>query len=184
MQDDEIVSLFLARDEVAISAIQEKYGKRIRALACELLSDEELAKEVENDTYLKAWNSIPPHEPNTYLLPFLIHITRHLVIDRIRTNKATKRHIELCELSNEMLDSIPSSDSITKKLEEKDFLNAINDFLDKCEPKYSRVFVRRYWFFDTINDIATRYHLSESNVKQILSRMRKKLKKELKKRGF
>ncbi len=184
LDDDEIVDLFLSRNETALDAVQKKYGARIRTLAFNLLSDAESAKEVENDTYLQAWSRIPPHEPRDYLFPFLGRIARHIAIDRIRSEKAAKRSIEICELSEELMDCLPSDERISNKVEEAELLSVINEYLKTCNSQHTAVFVRRYWFFDSISSISQRYGMTESNVKQILWRMRRKLRQVLVKRGY
>ena len=184
MQDNEIVDLFISRDESAISFVQEKYGKRIFTLAYGILHDAEASKEIENDTYFQAWNLIPPHEPRSYLFPFLGRIARHLAIDRLRIQKAMRRSAEICELTDEISDCYSSENLAIQNLSESVLLEAINDFLRKSNKTHMRIFVRRYWFFDSIQDTSHKFNISESNVKQILFRMRKKLHKELEKRGL
>ena len=184
LDDDEIVDLFLLRDEDALNAVQEKYGARVRSLAFNLLADVESAKEVDNDTYFQAWNRIPPHEPRNYLFPFLGRIARHIAIDRIRSEKAVKRSMEICELSEELMDCLPSDERITIEVEEKEILAVINDFLKTCNPKHKDIFVRRYWFFESVSSISQRYLMTENNVKQVLLRIRRKIRKELVERGY
>ncbi len=89
--DDQIVDLFLAREESALSAVSEKYGADLKRIAASILDDEGASEECENDTYLKAWNNIPPHEPRTYLFAYLARIIRALAIDRYRRQGADKR---------------------------------------------------------------------------------------------
>ena len=111
MEDSRIVDLYLSRDESAIRATQGKYGKKIRGFARHICGDDTAAEECENDTYLGAWNSIPPHEPRTYLYAFLLKITRMLAIDHIRKSTRQKRGAVLYELSSELEELIIGNDN-------------------------------------------------------------------------
>ena len=102
MEDTNIVDLFLERNESAISETKAKYGSQLQRIANSILKNRLSAEECENDTYLEAWNRIPPNEPRTYLFAFLGQIIRHLAIDECRRNTARKRHALFCELTNEM----------------------------------------------------------------------------------
>lgn len=102
MDDSQIVSLYLSRDETAIARTAEKYGSRLRALALGVVGDVQTAEECENDTYWEAWRSIPPHQPRDYLYPFLARITRHAALDRCRERDRLKRSAAVVELSAEL----------------------------------------------------------------------------------
>ena len=106
MEDSSIVDLYLLRDEAAISETARKYGPKLRALADRILHDLPAAEECENDAYLQAWRSIPPHEPRTYLFPFLGRIVRHLAIDESRRRSIDKRSAEFCELTGELAECL------------------------------------------------------------------------------
>ena len=126
MDDREIVARYLARDESAIRETAGKYGHRLRALAQGIVWDAGTAEECENDTYLEAWNRIPPHRPESYLYPFLARITRHLSLNCCRDRERLKRSAHLCELSAEMEQCLPAPDDAACRLEENELREAIN----------------------------------------------------------
>ena len=107
MEDDEIVALFVQRDQEAIGQTAGKYGERLRSLANSILKDPPAAEECENDVYLAAWNSIPPHEPRDYLFPFLARIARHTALDRCRERSRRKRGAPLLQLTGELERCLP-----------------------------------------------------------------------------
>lgn len=182
MDDGMIVDLYLARDEAAISNTAEKYGSRLRSLAQGIVEDRQTAEECENDTYMKAWKSIPPHEPRTYLYAFLARITRHIALNRCRDEKRLKRHAEICELTAEMEQCIAAPDDEIRTGDEE-LAGAINTFLAGLKEEKRNIFVRRYWYLDSISDIAKRYAISESKVKTTLFRCRERLREHLEKEG-
>lgn len=184
MDDSKIVDLYLQRDERAIELTAEKYGERIKNLAKNIVEDENTAEECENDTYLKAWDSIPPHEPRTYLFSFLAKITRQLCLDRCRAQNRIKRNINLVELTAEMELCLPSSENVEKQMDAKLMGSLINSFLKQLPEDKRNMFIRRYWFMDSISDISKRYSLKESAVKTKLHRLRNQLKDYLTKEGY
>ncbi len=182
--DSRIVDLYLARDESAIALTAEKYGARLRRLANGILQDPQTAEECENDTYLKAWQSIPPHEPREYLFSYLGEIIRNLAINECQKRSRLKRQAELFELTEEMKEILPGNESVEKTVEETLLAECINRFLDKCTPEQRGVFIRRYWFFEPVEEIAARYDFSASKVKSILYRLRKRLRVYLEEEGY
>lgn len=184
MEDSEIVDLYFAREESAILQTAQKYGSGLRKIANAILGSMELAEECENDTYLRAWNLIPPNEPRTYLFPFLGKITRHLAIDECRKHAAQKRKAILCELTKEMEECISGGSSVEGTIQAGALSQAISAFLGKCPEEQRNVFMRRYWFFDSIPEICQRYGYSQSKVKTMLFRMREELRKHLEKEGY
>ena len=120
MEDEKIVQFYLNRDESAIRLSSEKYGSRLRALSLGITSDIQTSEECENDTYLQAWNLIPPNEPKTYLYAFLARITRHISIDRCRERSNLKRNAYIIELTEEMEMCIPSSSDVESSLAEEE----------------------------------------------------------------
>lgn len=179
-----IVDLYLARDEAAIRHTAEKYGGRLRGLAQAVLNDRACAEECENDTYLEAWNRIPPHEPRTYLFAFLGRITRHIAIDRCRKQNAEKRSAAVCELTAELAECLPSGDSVEGEANARALAQTISGFLSRRPAAQRDVFVRRYWYFDSVEQISRRYGFSQGKVKTVLYRMRSDLKEELRREGF
>lgn len=184
MNDDRIIELYLMRDEEAIKLTAEKYGSRLRSLAYGIVNNRQTAEECENDTYLKAWNAIPPHEPRGYLYAFLARITRHVSLNCCRARDQLKRRAFICELSSEMEQCIPSPDDSECLMDEAALRNAINGFLGKLSEEKRNIFVRRYWYLDSVADISKRFDLSESKVKTTLFRCRRELRDYLEKEGY
>lgn len=185
LSDTMIVDMFVARDEAAIDESRNKYGRAILAVSRGLLRDEESARECENDTYFQAWNSIPPHEPRTYLFPFLARITRHISLDRCRKRNAARRSAVVDELTCELQEcSADPAENVEKKMEMKELSGLLSVFI-RCLPEEQRmVFMRRYWYGDTVAEIAGHLGWSDSKVKSMLFRQRKQLGEFLKKEGY
>jgi len=176
LDENRIVELFKKRDEAAIYEASRLYGNRLRAVAYRICGDEQMAEECENDAYLEAWNRIPPHEPKGYLFPFLAKIVRAKALNRIKQEDAKKRSAELVELSEELACCIPSKDDVESTLEAKELTSAINRFIRSLPGQKRNIFIRRYWYLDSIDKIAKDYGMSESKVKSLLFRLRNKLK--------
>ena len=184
MDDYQIVELYLRRDERAIGCSAEKFGARLRALVCGITGDAQTAEECENDTYLQAWNAIPPHEPRTYLYAFLARIARHLALNRCRELARLKRSAQIMELSAELEQCLPAPDDAACRLDELALREAINGFLGTLREEKRNIFIRRYWFLDSVADIAGRFAISESKVKTTLSRCRAQLRAYLEQEGY
>ena len=184
MEDARIIDLYLSRDESAIRETQEKYGERLRRTAYRIIEDSGTAEECENDTYLEAWNSIPPHEPYGYLFEYLVRIIKHAAIDACRRNSRLKRKADFCELTQEMEACLPGGDGAEREIEAQELAGSIADFLQSYPAEQSNIFLRRYWFFDTVPEISRRYGFTQSKVKNILHRMRGALKERLKREGY
>lgn len=177
MEDRQIVELFLARREDAIAAAQEKYGSYCLHIARGILPASEDAEECVNDTYLKAWHAIPPHEPEN-LATFLGKITRNLAFDRYAALTAEKRgggelplvldELRLCLPQSGMEDNLALTD-------------ALNRFLGELKPEKRKIFMLRYWNVLSVEDVAKRLHISQSKVKMTLLRVRKQLREFLEK---
>lgn len=181
MEDAQIVALFLARKESAILETAKKYGSRLRMLAFDIVENTQTAEECENDTYYEAWKAIPPHEPNNYFYAFLARITRNLSLNRCLELSRLKRKAHVCELSDEMAQCIPGNDTVEQHMDRKALEQVINGFLWELDETKRNLFVRRYWYLDSVKAISHRFHMSESNVKTTLSRCRKKLRERLEK---
>ena len=184
MDDNRIVELYLLRDETAIKQTSEKYGNRLRSLAYGIVNDRETAEECENDTYMEAWNAIPPHEPRSYLYAFLARITRHISLNICRDRSRLKRSAFICELSAEMEQCIPAPDDTQCRIDDMAISEAINGFLGALDEDKRNIFIRRYWYLDSIADISKRFALSESKVKTTLFRCRNRLREHLEKEGY
>lgn len=184
MDDDEIVDLFLARDEAAINRTSEKYGKKLRSLAYSVCKQMTTAEECENDTYLKAWETIPPHTPRTYLFSFLAKITRCIAIDRVKEETRQKRSVQLLEFTQEIEESMPSLCNVEDQFDVVILGETISNFLRGLDAEKRCVFLRRYWFMDSISTISKRYSISEGKIKSMLFRTRKALYDYLIKEGL
>lgn len=184
MNDTEIVELYWKRDEAAIAATAEVYGNYCYSVAYRLLQCSEDAQECVNDTYWKAWLSIPPHRPNR-LATYLGKITRNLSLDRLKRLSAQKRgNGQLDLVLTELENTIPASADTEQIVNEIVLAGAINQFL-RQQPRTARnIFVGRYWHLYSITDLAQAYGMRESKVASLLFRMRKKLKHHLEKEGI
>ncbi len=184
LDDIKIVEMFFARDQSALVHTSQKYGTRLRNLSYGIVRDIGTAEECENDTYKKAWDSIPPNEPNDYLYAFLARIARNISLNCCRDRNRLKRSAYICELSDEMQQCIPSPDTCESKIDDLIFAEALNTFLSSLSQQKRAMFLRRYWFMDSIEDIAKRFRCSESKVKTTLFRTRNKLRDYLEKEGI
>ena len=181
MEDAEILELYWNRDENAIRETDTVYGRRLYALSMKILRSREDSEESVNDTYLKTWKSIPPYRPK-FFFAFLASICRHISLNRLDWNLAAKRHGEVISLSQEMELCIPDT-SREREMQAKELGRILDAFLESL-PKDSRlIFLRRYWYVDTIAEIAQRYGMTESKVKMQLSRTKTKLHAFLEKEG-
>ena len=182
MTDDQIIDLYWQRKEEAIACTDHAYGHRLFSLAGRILSHKEDAEENVSDTYMKAWQTIPPQRP-TYFYAFLAKICRHLAFGRLDWENAKKRKAEVVTLSDEMQHCIPDR-GWERRIEGEEIGHLLNEFL-AATPKEARLFfLRRYWYADTIGEISRRYGISESKVKTSLHRTRGKLKAFLEKEGI
>lgn len=179
MDDEQLIELFLERDERAIAETQAAYGARLRQLAYRLLGNSEDAEECLNDTYFKVWNAIPPQSPRS-LYAFCATVCRRTAMDMLDKRTAGKRSAQVVELSKEMEECLPARETA----ESDDALAALmNMFLDMLDKEKRALFVRRYWFGETSAEIAKKYGYSETKVRSILFRTRRKLKKFLNGKG-
>ena len=184
MDDRDIVELYLSRNETAIAKTKEKYSGRILKLSYELTEDLQSAEECENDTYMEAWNRIPPADPGEYLYAFLTRIVRAFSIDRCRKRSALKRCGLIMELTSELDSCIPSVGSVEDDVEAKMLGEAISRFLYTLPEEKQIMFVRRYFFTDSVSEISERLSVSESKVKTTLFRIRGDLRAYLVKEGY
>lgn len=184
MQDASIVELYWNRDESAIEQTDKKYGHYLTKIAYNILSDYDDSLESVNDTYFKAWNSMPPNKPNV-LSTYLGRITRQISIDIFRKRNRKKRQAAMYAVSLSELNECISSDHTPETtLELKLLAESINLFLRTLTPEARNTFVGRYYFMDSILEISHYYGMSESKVKTMLHRTRISLKKHLEKEGF
>ena len=180
MEDTKIIDLFWERDESAIRETGITYGRYCRTIAFNILGDEEDVQECLNDTWLGAWNSIPPARP-ACLSAFLAKITRNLAISKYRAKYAKKRTGDrLSESLDELGECMPvSNDNVSQAIDRRILAEAINGYLDTCSEKQRKIFVRRFFYFDSIAEISQMYGIGQSDVKVTLMRMRRSLQKIL-----
>lgn len=184
MESNEIIKLFFSRNEKAISAVSEKYTAYCTKIAMNILDSREDSEECVNDAFLKAWELIPPNHPQQ-LSAFLGKLTRNLAINRYRMQCAEKRRgSKTALILDELSEVIPSDSAIETEPEYKELINEINVFLKKLPLLKRNIFIRRYWYCDSVKEIALINGLTQSNVSVILNRIRKKLKKHLEKKGM
>ena len=184
MEDEQIVQLYLKRDENAIRQTQRKFGKRIFSISKHITGSISTAEEVENDTYLRAWENIPPTNPATYLFAFLARIARNISLSLCRERSALKRSAMLVELTEEMEECLPSKSSVEEETDASLLVELLNKFLFSEAEEKRNIFIRRYWYLDSISEISERFGLSESNVKTTLYRLRNELREYLEQQGF
>ncbi|MBQ7581188.1 MAG: sigma-70 family RNA polymerase sigma factor, partial [Lachnospiraceae bacterium] len=177
--DNEIIELFWMRNENAILETEAKYGNYCFSVANNILVNREDAEECVSDTWLTAWNTIPPKRPKVLRL-FLARITRRGAFDRYRRNTAGKRGGgEITQSLDELADCLPAPSSVEMELSAQEMKTCISAFLVTLPERDADVFLRRYFYVESVPEIAKRYALKESNVLMVLSRTRKKLEQHL-----
>lgn len=184
MQDENIVALYWQRDEAAIRETEQKYGTYLTKIAYNILANVEDSQESVNDTYLKAWNSMPPHWPSV-LSTYLGKITRQVSIDIFRKRSSAKRKTSAYAVSLSELESCVSGGDTTGEDVDLHLLaEAISAYLRTVSPEARNTFVVRYYFMDSLRELAEDFSMSESKVKSLLYRTRMGLKTYLEKEGF
>ena len=181
MEDYQIVDLYWERSERAIKETSDKYGKMLNGISYSLLSSSEDAEECVNDTYLQAWQRMPDDRPS-YLGSYLAKIIRGLSIDRFRAVHRQKRG-QTEELTDELCDCIPSGMTPNEEYENGRIAAVINKFLAELDEEKRRIFVRRYFYSDSLEDIAKRMRMSVPKIKTTLYRLRLRLKEYLEDEG-
>lgn len=184
MDDKSIVELYWQRSEQAIIETAKKYEKYCRSIAHSILNNSEDAEECVNDTYMEAWNTIPPHRPSI-LSAFLGKITRRLSIDKFRHRNAAKRGGgEMPLVLDELQDCIASDENVEQEYDKKRLSEVVNAFVTALPETEQKVFLCRYWYTDSIKVICKQFGFSESKVKSMLYRTREKLRRMLIREGF
>jgi len=182
MDDKTIIDLYFARNEMAIKHTDDTYGRRLFHLADNIVKNDQDAEESVSDTYLKAWETIPPLRPK-YFFGYLAKICRHFALDKLDWRNAAKRKAEVVSLTGEMELCIPD-ERREAEIEGKELGRILDAFLREQTPENRMVFIRRYWYVDTIAEIAQRYGISESAVNMRLNRTRARLLAYLQKEGI
>ena len=183
MEDHAIIALYWAREERALEETASKYGSYCRTIAYNILHSLEDSEECVNDTWLRAWNTMPPQRPSI-LSAFLAKITRNLSLDRYKAGHAAKRGGGQVPVALEELgDCVAESGSVEEQLELEELTRLLDRFLRNLSEKECCLFLRRYFFVDSTKEIAERYHMAEGSVKSSLYRTRQKLREVLEKEG-
>lgn len=182
LDDMQIIDLYFDRDEQAIKETDVKYGKLCFCIADNILSNDEDSEECVNDTYFSLWNSIPPTRPNNFVA-YICQIVRNLSLKKLSFNLAMKRTPNMIVSFSELEEILPD-DHIDPNIGDEGIGKLISDFLSKEKEDSRNVFIRKYYFFDSIRDIAKRYSFTESKVKNMLFHTRNRLRKYLKEEGI
>ena len=184
MEDVQIIQLYQNRNQAAILETDRKYGSYCLTISMNLLGIREDAEECVNDTWLHAWNAMPPHRPSL-LSTFLGKITRNLSFDLYRKMHRKKRGgSQMDAVLDELEECVSGKDDIERQWEMKELIAEINQFLQKLPEEKRCMFVLRYWYVDSIGEIADRLGRSENYVSVTLNRIRGKLHTHLTERGF
>lgn len=184
MEDNQIVDLYWQRNECAIQETATKYEKYLHSISYRILSNHEDAEECVNDTYTHAWQSIPPHRPSI-LSTFLGKITRRISIDLWRKKNAARRGGgELPLVLDELEECVSGKEDVETEIERQELQKKLNAFLINLPRLERQIFMCRYWYMHSISDIAKQFHYSESKIKSMLFRTRKKLRTILEKEGY
>lgn len=183
MTDQQLLELYFARSEQAITETEKQYGSLCYTISYNILYNREDAEECVNDTYLSAWNHIPPTRPTIFSV-YLSRITRNLSIDRWRKSHAGKRGKGQVTAAVEELEyCLTKGDDPEKAYLQKELTEVLNEFLGTLTQVERKVFVSRYWYLDSVGDISNNYGFSIPKVKNMLMRTRRKLKKHLEQKG-
>lgn len=182
MDDKEIIGLYFARSEEALTETEKKYGPYCHAIAYHILENHDDCKECVNDAFLRVWNAIPPEKPVS-LRAYLGKITRNLALGRYRATH-TKKRGGCVEVAMEELREATAGVSPEEAIDRTELVQLIEAFLDELSPQSRVFFLRRYWYFSTVKEIAADYHVSVSSVKVSLLRSRNALKTRLEKEGI
>ena len=183
LEDSEIISLFYERSEQAIAELERKYGGAVRKTASNFLSSRQDVEECANDTWLGVWNSIPPQHPDS-LIAYVCKIARNLALWRFHSNTAQKRNSRYDLVLDELEECIPSTVNVETDYEEKEISAAIVRFLDTLGYEDRFCFLRRYWYADSVSDIAAMTHSNSHRISVRLFRTRERLHRYLKEEGL
>ena len=182
MDDSKIIELFFARNQEAIQQTDKIYGRRLFLLADRIVQNEQDAEESVSDTYMKAWDTIPPQRP-VHFFAYIAKICRNLALKRVDWKNAQKRSAEIVALTQEMEGCIPDA-SQDARIEARELGRLLDAFLRTLTPENQMVFLRRYWYADSVSDLSAMTGGSPNRVSLRLFRVREKLKKRLIKEGF
>ncbi len=182
MEDSKIIELLFDRSEEAITELSEKYGKICKSVAENILNNHRDSEECVNDAFLAVWNTIPPQHPE-HLLSYVCRIVRNLAVKKFHANTAQKRNSIYDVALDEIKECFPSSVSVEDEIEAIEVSRAIDRFLESMDKQNRILFVRRYFYSDSVEELAELFRTSKHNISVRLSRIRKNLKKYLIKEG-
>ena len=183
VDDESIIGLYFERNEQAIAETSGKYSELCKRIAMNILDDKSDAEEVLGDTWLRVWNTVPPEHPKNFPA-FLTVIVRNFALDRYRRKKTAKRPEAFTSVLDEAAELYPSDTDIAEQTERRAVIEAINRFLGTLPKKKRILFVRRYFYLDSIDEIVRRLGVTESYATVTLMRIRKKLRAQLEKEGL
>ena len=183
MDDKGILALFFARAEQAVDELRKKHGASVRRVAANILRDRRDTEECESDTYLAAWNTIPPEEPDP-LVTYVCRLARNLAVKRFHANTAQRRNSAYDAALDELEESIPALETVESAVDARELAGAISAFLDTCGETDRLLFVRRYWCADPVPELAAGVGRSAHWVSVRLFRLRERLQSHLAKEGW
>ena len=184
MEDSEIVTLLIGRSEQAVTAVSQKYGRYCKKIALNILQNNEEADECVNEALMRLWNSDPPDSPDALQL-FLARIIKNCAYDKLRLSMREKRGGGEAALAlDEIAECVSGNSSVEDELDQKELQTAINSFLKRLNPRHRKMFLLRYWYCFSVSEIAKRLGTTENSVSVTLSRVRRKIKEYLTKRGY
>lgn len=183
MEDAKIIDLFFLRSEAAVTELEKKYGTACKQLAFHILNSKEDAEECVNDAYLAVWNNIPPNRPDP-LRAYLCRIVRNLSIKKYKANTAEKRNSFYDMSLEELAECIPARETVEDQWDAKELGKQLDAFLGTLDQKSRILFLRRYWFSESLAELASEFHITEHNAAVRLSRIRAKLRNYLSKEGI
>ena len=182
MDDEKIKKLFFERSEQAIAELSEKYGSLCNSVAFNILGDRLDAEECVSEAYLAVWNTVPPMDPES-LRGYVCRIVRNVALKKHRANTAAKRNSTYDVALNEIEECFASPSSVEEALDASETARCVNRFLETLDKESRILFVRRYWYADTIGELSVQFGTTKHNVSVRLSRIRRKLKAHLEKEG-
>ena len=183
MDDKQIIELYFKRDEAALSETQEKYGRYCLKIAGNILDDIEDSKECVNDTWVTVWNKIPPHVPVS-LKAFIGKVVRDISLSKYRENHALKRYNAMTVMLDELNECIPSGINIEDQAEKRELIGLVKDYLESIKTEDRVLFVRRYYFGESVKALSEEFGYSENRMTQRLLKIRRKLKAFVEKGGY
>ena len=183
MEDKKITEMFMNKDETAIAKLLEKYGRLFKKLSMNIVGNEEDAEECVNDTCMEVWNAIPPANPDV-LSAFACKILRRISINRLRYNLSEKRSSDKTVSLDELSEELCLKDSFDAYVDSEHLKSVINEFLRSLDDESRNLFVKRYFFFESVSSLAEHFGIRESKISVRLCRIKKKLFEKLKEEGI